>query len=64
MRASINPDFLDYDDRLDKIAQTQIENLILTFKPEVVIVDNITFLTSESNQDTDVAKRLMKKLVF
>lgn len=64
MRASINPDFLEFDDRLDKIAQTQIENLILTFNPEVLIVDNITFLTSESNQDADVAKRLMKKLVF
>ncbi len=63
-RASINPDFLDYDDRLDKIAQQQIENLILTFKPSVMIVDNITFLTSESNHDTDIAKKLMKKLVY
>lgn len=64
LRATINPDFLDFDERLDKIAQKQIESLILTYKPEVMIVDNITFLTSESSQDTDVAKKLMKKLVY
>lgn len=64
LRAVINPDFLDYDERLDKIAQKQIESLILSHKPEVMIVDNITFLTSESSQDTDVAKKLMKKLIY
>lgn len=64
LRAVINPDFLDYDERLDKIAQKQIESLILTHNPEVMIVDNITFLTSESSQDTEVASKLMKKLIY
>lgn len=63
-RAYINDNFLDYDKPIDKIAQQQIEQMILLHKPEVMIVDNITYLTSESNQDADIAKRLMKRLVY
>ena len=63
IRASINADFIDYEQRLDKLAQTQIEQLILLHDAKVIIVDNITFLTAESSQDTNVAIALMKKLV-
>lgn len=63
-RVSINIDFLDFDKRLDRIAQDQIEQLILIEKPEVLIVDNITFLTNEGTHDSEVAVRIMKKLSF
>lgn len=63
-RVSINVDFLDFDKRLDRIAQDQIEQLILLEKPEVLIVDNITFLTNEGTHDSEVAVRIMKKLSF
>jgi len=62
-RLSISPDFLDYDKGVAKITQTEIEHQILMFKPKLVIVDNITFLTSESSSDNNIAIQLMKKLV-
>ena len=61
-RASVNDDFDDYERRLDKIAQEQIEHNIILEKPAVLIVDNITFLTAESSQDTNIAIQLMKKI--
>lgn len=63
MRASVDDDFSDYDKRIDQIAQQQIERQIIHEKPTVLIIDNITYLTAESSQDTNIAMQLMKRLV-
>lgn len=62
-RVTINPDFLDFDQGMEKLTQSEIERHILDFKPHVLIVDNITFLTSESASDNNIAIRLMKRLL-
>lgn len=62
LRADFNPKFLDFDQRLDKLVAEEIESLVEIHKPQVLIVDNITYLTAESSQDTQVAMDLMKRL--
>lgn len=64
IRVHINDDFLDFDEKIDKLIHQQIENLILIHKPDALIVDNITWITSENSQDASVATRIMKRLVF
>jgi KaiC/GvpD/RAD55 family RecA-like ATPase len=63
IRVHINEDFMDFEEKLDKVIHQQIENLILIHKPEALIVDNITWITSENSQDATVAARIMKKLI-
>lgn len=62
LRADFNPKFLDFDQRLDKLVAEEIESLVEIHKPTVLFVDNITYLTAESSQDTQVAMDLMKRL--
>lgn len=62
-RLSISKDFLDFDKGVAKITLTELEHQILMFKPGLVIIDNISFLTSESASDNNIAIQLMKKLI-
>jgi KaiC/GvpD/RAD55 family RecA-like ATPase len=60
LRSDINPDCLDLengDNKLMKAVQLQIEQT----QPKFVVVDNITWLSSES-QDTKIASDFMKQL--
>jgi len=60
-RASISPEFIDFDDADDRISN-EIQAVIEANEPEFVIIDNITYITSES-QDPAIASKLMKKLL-
>lgn len=64
IHVGFNPDFLDYDAKLDKLVAAQMESAIIQHNPEIVIIDNITFLVAESPTDPEVAMRLMKKMMF
>lgn len=60
-RADLNPDCFDIEDGGEKIIRA-LSNIIEKEKPKFVIVDNITWLTSES-QDAAVATAFMKTLL-
>jgi KaiC/GvpD/RAD55 family RecA-like ATPase len=60
-RADLNPDNFDFEDGGEKIIRA-LSNIIEKEKPKFVIVDNITWLTSES-QDAAVATAFMKTLL-
>lgn len=60
-RACINPDFLDFEDA-DEIMINEVISAIELHKPKFVIIDNITYMTSES-QDPTIALKFMKKLI-
>jgi replicative DNA helicase len=63
IRAAINNDFIDFPDtEVDRYIMQQIENAIIMYEPSVIILDNITALSSESNADDNVAKRIMQNL--
>lgn len=64
IHASFNPDFLNYEEKLDKLISNQIESSIIREEPDVIVIDNITFMIAESSTDAEVAMRLMKKLKF
>ena len=61
-RFSINPEYLEYDQRMDEVIIQEIENQVIQYKAEVVIIDNITYVSGESTHDTAVAIQIMKKL--
>jgi len=60
-RCSINPDFLDFDDA-DQLITNEIQQVVETMKPELVFIDNITYITAEST-DPSIATKLMKRLL-
>ena len=60
-RATINEDFLDYRQNMDAYIIHQIEHEIINTKADVVILDNITYISQEST-DPAVATKIMKKL--
>jgi len=60
-RASLNPDFCDYDNA-DELIMNEVQAVCDTEKPELIIIDNITYMTSESG-DSRIASELMKKLL-
>lgn len=59
-RCYINPEFLDFEDA-DAHLMNEIEEIIELHKPRFVIIDNITYISSES-QDPTIAVKLMKRL--
>lgn len=62
IRAYINPKSMELD-KIPLMIQQEIENAINNrHKPEVIIIDNITYLTADSSQDATVAMRLMRFL--
>lgn len=63
MRLDPNPNFLDYpDEDPDKYITRQIETVVRQRMPHVLIVDNITALSSESSSDVNVALKIMRFL--
>ncbi len=46
----------------DDLIIQKIESDILELQPQVLVIDNLTFLKSESTQDTSVAMALVRKL--
>jgi KaiC/GvpD/RAD55 family RecA-like ATPase len=59
-RSDLNPDFLDLENA-DELIMNEILRDVEIYKPQLVIIDNITYISSES-QDPAVATKLMKKL--
>lgn len=60
-RVSINDEFLNFDDA-DELIMSEITTAIEVIKPQFVVVDNITYITSES-QDPKIATQVMKRLL-
>ena len=62
-RVDPNPEFLDYpDEDIDRFINRQIEGIVRQRTPDVLIVDNLTALSSESASDVNVAIRIMRFL--
>jgi RecA-family ATPase len=62
-RVDPNPNFLDYpEEDMDKYINRQIETLVRQRMPQVLIVDNITALSSESASDINIAIKIMRFL--
>lgn len=59
-RSDLNPDFLDLENA-DELIMNEILRDVEMHKPGLIIIDNITYISSES-QDPAVATKLMKKL--
>ncbi|MCU0345851.1 MAG: AAA family ATPase [Saprospiraceae bacterium] len=59
-RSDLNPDFLDLENA-DELIMNEIQRDVEIHKPGLIIIDNITYISSES-QDPAVATKLMKKL--
>lgn len=57
-----NPDFTDYDSGMDKVIFASIEEAVLSYKLDAVVIDNITWLAQVATSDTQAALELMKKL--
>jgi len=62
-RVRINHKFVDFDQKLDRKVYQEIENFILLHKPEFMIIDNITWISSENKTDASIAAKIMKKFV-
>jgi len=60
-RSSINPEFLDFENA-DELIINEIQSTIEIYQPKFVVIDNITYITSES-QDPSIATRVMKRLL-
>jgi len=60
-RASINKDFLEFENA-DELIINEIQRDIEMYNPEFVVIDNITYIASES-QDPTMATKLMKRLL-
>ncbi len=60
-RAGINPDFIDFEDA-DTLITNEMQLVIEEQEPELVIVDNMTYIASESS-DPKMATKIMKKLL-
>jgi replicative DNA helicase len=60
-RCGINPNFIDFEDA-DTLITNEIQLQIEDQKPDIVILDNITYISSESS-DTKMATKTMKKLL-
>lgn len=61
LRSSINPEFLDFENA-DELIINEIQSTIEIYQPKFVVIDNITYITSES-QDPSIATRVMKRLL-
>jgi RecA-family ATPase len=61
-RISINPDFLDYVD-FDEILFSKLKELIENTGSKILIIDNITYLKTESTEKAKDALPLIKKLI-
>lgn len=61
IRASVNRNFVDYRSNMDSFVIGQIEEAIIKYEPEVIIVDNITYIATEST-DPSVAIKIMKQI--
>ena len=64
MRGSINPNALCVDDNnnYENLLISTIENRILIFNPQVVIIDNLTYLCMQSESGSE-AGALMRRLI-
>lgn len=60
-RCGINPSFIDFEDA-DTLITNEIQLQIEEQNPDIAIVDNITYISSESS-DPKMATKLMKKLL-
>lgn len=60
-RGALDPDFLDFENA-DELIASEIERDIEIEEPEVVVIDNLTYIISES-QDSSIATKLMKRLL-
>jgi KaiC/GvpD/RAD55 family RecA-like ATPase len=63
-RIDINPNFTEFSGEgdVEKHILQEIENAVLTFKLEFLVIDNITSLISQSAHDPNVALRVMASL--
>ncbi len=61
-RADFNPDFSAYGKNYDDQLFAAIRSLVVEIKADVLIIDNLTALKSQSNSDGDIALDLMNRL--
>jgi archaellum biogenesis ATPase FlaH len=60
-RGSLDPGFLDFEDA-DELIINEIQRDIEVLEPQFVVIDNMTYISSES-QDPSIATKIMKKLL-
>lgn len=60
-RGSLTPSFLDFENA-DELIINEIQRDIELYKPQFVVIDNMTYITSES-QDPVMATKVMKRLL-
>lgn len=60
-RATINDDFVDYKQNMDNYIIHQMEQEIVNTKADVVVLDNLTYISQEST-DPAVATKIMIRL--
>jgi hypothetical protein len=57
------PYFTDSKVKLDKLIINKMKEDLLEYKPDILIIDNITFLKTEAIQEAKVALELIKTLI-
>lgn len=60
---TMDEDFLDFDAPMEKMILVSIENAIRAYDLEVIVLDNITWITMQNQSDPQVASKIMKQLV-
>lgn len=63
-RIDLNPNFTDFnpDDDIEDYIMREIENAVITFRLQFIVIDNISALISQSASDPNVAIRVMARL--
>jgi archaellum biogenesis ATPase FlaH len=58
-----DPFFFNKKEKFNKLIIKKIKRDIEIFKPDVLVIDNITFLSTEATQDANVALELLRALI-
>ena len=57
-----HPYFRDSKEKIDRLIIKKIKDDIIEYKPDVLIIDNITYLRTEATQDANVALEVVRSL--
>jgi replicative DNA helicase len=61
VRGQLDPNFIDFENA-DQLIADEIQRDIEINEPEFIVIDNLTYITTES-QDSTIATKLMKRLL-
>ena len=61
IRKSIDKDFYEYD-KLPELVMADLERCIISDNPDVIIIDNITFLSAGGTDDGEKSKAIMQNI--